>query len=73
MINNEEVEGRTASCANEQLVPVMRVGSVRLVTDALGRSTSVWLHDMLFAPGFVSCIISVSRLVAAGVSLLFDG
>jgi hypothetical protein len=66
---NREVSSRTVKCANGQTVPVLGMGSVHLVTDVDGRRTSVWLHDVLFAPGFVSCIISVSKLVETGVTL----
>jgi hypothetical protein len=57
------VSGTTVKCANGQNVPV------HLVTDVDGRQTSVWLHEVLFAPGTVSCIISASKLVQTGVTL----
>jgi hypothetical protein len=66
-----EVFGRTVSCANGQTVPMLGMGSVHLVTDVDGRQTSVWLHDVLSAPGIVSCIISVSKLVETGGTLSF--
>jgi hypothetical protein len=69
---HRDVSNRTVKGANCQTVPVLGMGSVHLVTDVDSRRTSVWIHDVLFAPGFVSRIISVSGFAETGATLAFS-